>query len=201
MTKGTPIGAVESGTTKKELQENGLKIVNIVGSLNLDTEMNLETIANKISKTEYNPDIYQNLIYDSPRSKTAKILVLPSGYLFIVGSKSVDEVVNVVTNFVDSLDKIYDFRGIEIDIRIQNILVTGDLGFEIDVTKICTYIGLENVEYNPEQFPGAFIPTQAGGLITLYRTGKFTIGGCKSFNQVKKSYCCLLEMLPEELLN
>jgi len=41
-----------------------------------------------------------------------------------------------------------------LEIVVQNMVATADLGGELNLDEVAVAFGLENVEYEPEQFPG-----------------------------------------------
>jgi len=190
---------IQDPTSRDEVEDNGLVIANMVGSFQLDFELDLNEVFN-VTNTEYSPDIYQNLVYDSPTSESTHILVFRSGFLFIVGAKDEDEIVDTVKTFTDQLKNIgYQPNQNFEQILIQNILATGSLNSEIDLPAICAHIGFESIEYDPDTFPGLFLKTSVGPTVTLYRTGKFTIGGAKTYVDLLRSYDEFLDLLPREV--
>jgi transcription initiation factor TFIID TATA-box-binding protein len=193
------IADIQHPTSREEVEDNGLVIANVVGSFQLDFELDLNKVSD-IPNTEYSPDIYQNLVYDAPTSESTHILVFRSGFLFIVGAKDEDEIVDTACEFIDWLECIgyQPSRNFE-QILIQNILATGSLDSEINIPAICAHIGFESIEYDPDTFPGMFLKTSVGPTVTLYRTGKFTIGGAKNYADLLASYDELIEALPEEV--
>jgi len=66
------------------------------------------------------------------------------------------------------------------EIKIQNIVASANLGRVLNLNAIAIGLGLENVEYEPEQFPGLVyrmaIPKV---VILLFGSGKLVITGGK----------------------
>ncbi|MCG1002042.1 MULTISPECIES: hypothetical protein [Halobacterium] len=53
-----------------------------------------------------------------------------------------------------------------------------DLGREVNLEELALTLGLENIEYEPEQFPGLiYRPPQFETTLIIFSSGKVTIGG------------------------
>lgn len=79
-----------------------------------------------------------------------------------------------------------DELGVEIDVSpdevlIQNIVVKGDFGVELDLDVLSIGLGLERCEYEPEQFPGIIFRSEHGATVLIFRTGNYLITGAKSY--------------------
>lgn len=70
--------------------------------------------------------------------------------------------------------------------QIQNIVVSADLHAVIDLYALSK--GVKDVDYEPEQFPGAIFrianPTKA--TIILFKNGKMICAGTKTEEKVRK---------------
>ena len=60
----------------------------------------------------------------------------------------------------------------------QNIVCTGELDQSLNLNALAIGLGLEDTEYEPEQFPGLiFRPSEADCVVLLFATGKVVITG------------------------
>lgn len=194
---GYPIDELGTTVSRTTLEGSGLEVSNVVGTLYLDFEPDLTKLSRLLTHSEYTPDNYQNLIYNWKSDSSTRILVLPSGCLIVVGSKNKADLIDAVTDFLAELsDSGYVVQQVASGVFVQNILATGDLDREVDLSAVLLDLGLEKAEYEPATFPGLFFKTTEGTTITLYRTGKFTIGGSKCYKQVLDSYTELIDRLP-----
>ncbi|MDI6640269.1 MAG: TATA-box-binding protein [Methanocellales archaeon] len=69
------------------------------------------------------------------------------------------------------------------EVEISNIVVAANLD------AIATNSGLENVEYEPEQFPGLIYHLNEDNIkctILLFHSGKMIIAGLKDVNKIHK---------------
>ncbi|MEM2769262.1 MAG: hypothetical protein QXQ78_00710 [Candidatus Anstonellales archaeon] len=79
-------------------------------------------------------------------------------------------------------------------LKIVNMVASADLSVEIDIDKFARTS--ENVEYEPEQFPGAIIRyTNPRTTVLLFRNGRIVIVGSKSQNDIKDTIVQLVNDL------
>ena len=65
-------------------------------------------------------------------------------------------------------------------ITVQNIVASSDLGQKINLSVIAITLGLERVEYEPEQFPGlVYRLDEPKTVILLFSSGKLVCTGAK----------------------
>ena len=130
-----------------------LKIQNVVASSAIGQEIDLEALATDLEGVDFDPEQFPGLIYriEEPH---ATALIFRSGKLVCTGADSVDGVHKAFTSTFETLRSL----GLSVDdeptITVQNIVVSGDLGESLNLNAIAIGLGLESVEYEPEQFPG-----------------------------------------------
>jgi transcription initiation factor TFIID TATA-box-binding protein len=65
-------------------------------------------------------------------------------------------------------------------IEVQNIVATSDLGCEINLNSIAVTLGLDRVEYEPEQFPGlVYRLDEPRVVLLLFGSGKMVCTGAR----------------------
>lgn len=83
-------------------------------------------------------------------------------------------------------------------ISIANAVGSGDLGVELDVAEVESDLDLPYTEYDPSNYHGLYLRLVEGGpLITVYRSGKYIISGCSTFNQLYETNDAFLTTLSE----
>jgi|Deesub1362B_J571_1020462.scaffolds.fasta_scaffold00217_3 transcription initiation factor TFIID TATA-box-binding protein len=83
-----------------------------------------------------------------------------------------------------------------IDVNIQNIVITTDLGRKVDLNLIDREI--KNAEYKPEQFPGLVYRLDDPKLTFLiFDTGKVICTGAKSIEEAEKGIEILVKSLSD----
>ena len=168
----------------------------MVASANLHQRINLDAIVASFKDVEYRPDEFPGLVFRLKRPKTA-LLIFASGKLVCTGAKSEKTAIRAVNAVVRKLRK----AGIVIrgkpDIKIQNIVASGDLHGEIDLER--AQVELEDTMYEPEQFPGLIYRMKDPKVvILLFASGKLVCTGAKSEEQVHEAVRKLHAILEEK---
>ena len=74
----------------------------------------------------------------------------------------------------------------EIRFKIENIVASANLNVELDLYSIAREV--DNVEYEPEQFPGAILKLKEPKTsLLLFKNGKLICTGAKSEFEVEKA--------------
>ncbi|MGI0067537.1 MAG: TATA-box-binding protein, partial [Thermoplasmata archaeon] len=156
-----------------------IRIENVVASTSLGSELDLQSIGSILPGAEYDPDQFPGLIYRLQEPKTA-MLLFSSGKAVCTGGKSwkqVDETVNIVSDLIRrGGQKILAHP----KIQVQNIVATSNLGSEINLNSIAVTLGLDRVEYEPEQFPGLVCRLEHPRVVVLlFGSGKLVCTGAR----------------------
>lgn len=157
------------------------KLENLVISVNIDANINLEQFARKVKDIEYDPEHFPGAIYriQVPR---VSALIFSSGKINCTGARDWDEVPKVV----DALKKKFREGGIStkgISHKIQNLVVSADLGYEVNIDIAAAE--LDNVEYEPEQFPGLIYRLKEPKCVGLiFTSGKINVVGSKKWENI-----------------
>ncbi|MEM1538244.1 MAG: TATA-box-binding protein [Candidatus Nezhaarchaeales archaeon] len=171
------------------------RIENVVASVTLDQNLDLDVIAGEIPRTEYNPDAFPGLIYRLEKPKTAT-LIFSSGKMVCTGAKSEKEVYRAVRKIVQELKQHRIVILKEPKVQIQNIVASANLNAEINLEK-AAYL-LENSMYEPEQFPGLITRLEdLGVVLLLFSSGKMVCTGAKREEDVKIAVERIYEKLRE----
>lgn len=154
-----------------------IEIVNVVASTGIGQEMNLKQIALALEGADYDPGRFPGLVYRTKDPKTAALL-FRSGKIVCTGAKSIDEARKGIENVFQSLRNIgVDVRATP-EIKVQNIVASADLHSVLNLNAVAIGLGLENTEYEPEQFPGLVYRIQDPKVVVLlFGSGKLVITG------------------------
>ena len=166
-----------------------IKVVNIVASATFAEKLDLDIIAQSSEETEYEPEQFPGLVFRVSNPKTATLL-FTSGKANITGAKSVEDAHKVVAIVAEKLRKIgVDvFKNKDIKVVVQNMVATSDLGVEFNMNEVAVGLGLENVEYEPEQFPGlVYRVEEPKAVILIFSSGRIVCVGAKSTEDVSKA--------------
>ena len=118
-----------------------------------------------------------------------------TGTFQIRGTESRDDLFNAKDQLLDALNQIG--LGLEdVPFRQNNAVFLEDFGTEIHLEALAIHLGLENVEYEPEQFPGLiYRPSEIGTVMLVFNSGKSIISGTTSEEVAKRSATYLREKL------
>ena len=162
-----------------------LEIENVVASTGIEQELDLDQLADDLVGTDYEPDNFPGLIYRIQKPK-ATVLIFRSGKMVCTGAASVDEAHQALTAIFEELQLL----GIDVandpEIVIQNMVASGEIGQRLNLIAIAIGFGLEDVEYEPEQFPGlVYRLPDANVVVLLFGSGKLVITGCTSIEDAE----------------
>jgi transcription initiation factor TFIID TATA-box-binding protein len=162
-----------------------VKIQNVVASATLDQKINLLDIMKVFRNVEYRPKQFPGLVFRLKRPKTAT-LIFGSGKMVCTGAKSEKQARSAVGKVVRELKT----NGIIIlgkpKIVIQNMVASANLHGKIDLEAMSDV--LENVMYEPEQFPGLiYRMTEPKVVLLVFASGKLVIVGAKREEQVHEA--------------
>jgi transcription initiation factor TFIID TATA-box-binding protein len=164
-----------------------IRIENIVASTSLADELDLSSIVLTLEGCEYEPEQFPGAIYRLKEPKTA-LLLFRSGKLVCTGAKSLAEVEESVSRVAREIRKSGQRITARPKIDIQNIVASSDLRGELDLNAIAVTVGLERVEYEPEQFPGlVYRMDDPRTVILLFGSGKLVCTGGKTPADVERA--------------
>jgi transcription initiation factor TFIID TATA-box-binding protein len=193
----TKIEEIDAQTSAENLTNKNLSIENIVCTFNLNQEFDLEILNNYLDYTEYEPESFPFLVY-RPQKKQGTILIPTNGKVSLVGCKKKEEVIQLAIHLIDQLSPIAPKElPTHEALIVQNIVVNGDLNHELDLSAIAVLLGIENTEYEPEQFPGVIYRENDRITMLLFSSGKFVVTGSTSYGQALSSVERLLDLFSQ----
>ncbi len=166
------------------MEKEKISIENIVASTTIADKLDLSRIALALDGSEYEPEQFPGLIYRLHEPKTA-VLIFRSGKVNCTGAKDLNAVHQTIDTILTKLRK----AGIDVyekpEIIVQNIVAVYDLGVDLNLTDIAMSLGLENVEYEPEQFPGLVYRVEEPKVVLLlFGSGKVVCTGAKKDEEI-----------------
>jgi transcription initiation factor TFIID TATA-box-binding protein len=176
-------------------QDLSISIENVVASASLDQKIDLLAIMKVFRNVEYRPKQFPGLVFRLKRPKTAT-LIFSSGKMVCTGAKSEKLSKRAVNKVVRELKN----NGIIIlgkpTITIQNIVASANLHGKIDLETAADI--MENVMYEPEQFPGLIYRMgEPKVVMLLFASGKLVCTGAKHEDMVKEAVEKLHEILQD----
>ncbi len=181
-----------------ERTRHDVNIQNVVAVATLDQNIDLLTIMKFFRNVEYRPKQFPGLVFRLKDPKTTT-LIFRSGKMVCTGAKSEKLAISAVIKVVGELKKEgFIIRGSP-KIEIVNIVCTANVGGEIDL-EVASDI-LDNVMYEPEQFPGlVYRMEEPKVVILMFKSGKMVITGAKRAAQVNEAVDKITSILIENKL-
>jgi transcription initiation factor TFIID TATA-box-binding protein len=177
-----------------------INVVNMVGSGSLNVELDLKVLSGKIGQPQarYDPDKYPGM-YLRFEEESPLITVYRTGKYIITGSTSKEELSDLRERFLKFLSDIDVIENANDDwFSVQNYVCTEDLGQTLNLNALAIGLGLEQTEYEPEQFPGLiYRPEKHNGVVLLFATGRVVITGCQSVDAAEEIFTDLKDDLAE----
>jgi len=162
------------------MTEYNIKIENVVASTKLAEEFDLIKIESEFEGAEYNKKKFPGLVYRVTDPKAA-FLIFTSGKVVCTGAKNVADVHTVIKNLGKKLNGIDQETLDDPEITVQNIVASADLHAVLNLNAIAIGLGLENIEYEPEQFPGlVYRIAEPKVVVLIFSSGKLVVTGGKS---------------------
>ncbi|ADY01874.1 MAG: TATA-box-binding protein [Vulcanisaeta sp.] len=159
------------------------RIENIVATVNLGIDLDLDKLAERLPAAEYNPEQFPGLILRLQRPKISA-LIFRTGKMVCTGAKSENELKRAVKELVRLLNEHGADVPLTPEIQVQNIVASGNLHAEVDIEK--SALMLENSMYEPEQFPGLIYRMDDPKVVLLiFSSGKIVCTGAKKEQQVR----------------
>lgn len=167
-----------------------VKIVNIVASGHFGCEFDLGPLAADIgaSQVQYEPETFPGLQIRFESDGPVMILYSTGTYT-IMGAKSESELTNLYKRASVALAEL----NIEIDLKeshpeIRNLICKGNLGREVNLEALAIGLGMENIEYEPEQSPFVYYwPEDLDCLLTIPSNGEIIITGVERIEEANKA--------------
>ena len=177
------------------ISAESIKVENVVASSDIGQELDLETLAMDLEATDYDPENFPGLVYRMHDPKAAA-LIFRSGKVVCTGAKSVEDVETALGQVFDELRNL----GVEVDdspaIHVQNIVSSADLKANLNLNAIAIGLGLEHIEYEPEQFPGLVYRLDDPDVVALlFGSGKLVITGGKQLTDAEEALTVIKNQL------
>ena len=172
-----------------------LKIENIVASGAIADFIDLAEVAKKVEHCELNTKRFPGAVFRIEDPKSAS-LIFSSGKVVLTGIRDKESLDTGLAIIVRSLKEAgvntYDMPRV----AITNIVCSYDMGKYINLNRVVITLNLENIEYEPEQFPGLVYRIHDPKIVALlFSSGKIILTGGKNIEDIKRG----LDLLEQKL--
>lgn len=162
-----------------------VKIQNVVCTIDFGIELDLITIASKISRAEHNPSRFPAVIIKMivPR---ATALIFKSGKVVITGTKTKRDSYLGAQKLARLLQSIgySDCQARESQMKVRNMTATCSIGIPLSLEGFL-YAHVDNSTYEPELFPGLIYKLADPKVVMLiFVSGKIVVTGAKNEDEI-----------------
>ncbi|WP_440950096.1 TATA-box-binding protein [Methanosphaerula subterraneus] len=179
----------------EEKRYDSLKIENIVASGVIADSIDLVEVSKKIASCELNTKRFPGAVFRIEKPKIAS-LIFSSGKVVLTGIRNNQALHDGLEIIMASLKEAgvntYDVPRV----AVTNIVCSYDIGKYINLNKVVITLNLENIEYEPEQFPGLVYRIKEPKIVALlFSSGKIILTGGKTVEDIKRG----LDFLEQKL--
>ncbi|MEE9323859.1 MAG: TATA-box-binding protein [Candidatus Aenigmarchaeota archaeon] len=161
-----------------------IKIENVVSFAVLGRRIVLNELVKKMKNTEYFPERFPGVVYRIPDPKTAS-LIFSSGKIVCTGAKSPSLSKEAMKKIVDDIRKTGISMPNKFNISIENIVASAKIEVKPKIMLEEIAISLEEVEYEPEQFPGLVYRLKSPRTaFLLFGSGKIICTGGRNLEDI-----------------
>ncbi|MCQ8893802.1 MAG: TATA-box-binding protein [Methanolinea sp.] len=167
-------------------ENRSLKIENIVASGSIADSIDLAEVSSRIENCMPNRKKFPGAVFRLERPK-AVCLVFSSGKIVLTGLRDKKELDEAISQVVSAMKG----AGVRVYahpvVTITNIVCSTDAGRTINLAKLIITLNMENIEYEPEQFPGLVYRLKDPKMVALlFSSGKIILTGGKNLDEIRR---------------
>jgi len=163
------------------------KIANVVGMITYHQELDLQELAetfstrDEISSVTYEPG-ENHWLQTRFEPDASYVAVYRSGRCSVAGADSIEHFEDVSQRMTAVMRDLLEFD-YEPETEVSNIVATSELDLNMSLELLAVHLGMESVEYEPEQFP-ALLFRSTDHTILLFSSGKLVCTGLADIEKV-----------------
>ena len=181
------------------MAKSEVEVVNIAAVGDLGSEVDIEQIVHDADLAVSNYDPEYNAAFFRFEEDGELVIQYVSGKYILRGDDDFENMHQVNNRYLSYLSDL----GIEFGdatLEIKNVVAVGDLEREINLEALMVGLGLEQTEYEPEQFPGlVYRPSSSRCVMLVFASGKVVITGGRSEDQDQEAFSLLKREVNEIL--
>ena len=173
------------------------KIVNLVASSNMGVTLDLYNLAAAIPDIEYEPEQFPGAIFKLQEPKVT-LLLFKNGKIIISGAGSEKMIVSAIKKATKDIHEIQENVKSKRNPKYEIVNFVANSSLNRTVNLFEAAVTLDDVEYEPEQFPGAIIRLYNPKItLLLFKNGNIICAGAKAEEEIKKSINKLKRLLKD----
>jgi len=184
---------------RKKSSKLSYKITNMVASADIGLHLDLMRLAMELPELEYEPEQFPGGIFKMKDPK-ASFLIFKNGKVVCVGCKDEKTIAKALVKLQKTL-RPYATKVVsksKPNFTITNLVASSDLKKDVDLFALA--MELPDVEYEPEQFPGAIIklPDMRASVL-LFKNGKVICAGAENKAMIEECLKRVKVLIDEHL--
>jgi transcription initiation factor TFIID TATA-box-binding protein len=179
-----------------------IELVNIVGLLDFHRKLDLVAVrdllesSNQVSEVNYSPEENHWLQTRFKLPGESKCVAFyRSGSSALVGCSSFEQLNQLEERIMTAMEPVIQDPP---TLEIKNLVCVCKLRQKLDLTHLAIAAGLEQVEYEPEQFPGLiYRGGESDPIFLVFASGKVVITGATTIEAANQCFQDFTEKLTE----
>ena len=173
-----------------------LNVVNLLATSRFAEYLDLDHFSIE-ANVDFDPDRFPGLTYKIENPKVCA-LIFRSGRVVITGAKTLDDIETALEITHKALREHKCEVWPSYDYQIGNVVVTHDLGRELNLATLTVSLPMARTEWEPEQFPGLIYRLKdATGVCLIFSSGKCVITGNNSLEDAQDAVNALIADLED----
>nr|WP_231736949.1 TATA-box-binding protein C [Halobacterium sp. CBA1126] len=184
-------------TPETSVEESPLEVVNIVGSGDLGLELDLAQVTKDVDVHEAKYEEGTGSAFLKVEEDSGLVILYRSGKYIVRGGKEFEKLYRTNEEFLEVIRELGIIEDtLAPSFRINNLVFVGTLGYTVELDALVVQLGLENAEFEPEQFPGlVYRPDEFDCVLLVFGSGKVIITGSDDIDEAVEAY----ESLKQEI--
>ena len=163
------------------------RVVNLVAFVDLKQSLDVYALAMALREVEYEPEQFPGAVLKLKEPKVS-MLLFKNGKIIVSGARCEKEIPTAVKKALKLVKEVQPEIKIrkKINYAIVNMVASTTLNRKLDLFELA--LNLDNVEYEPEQFPGAVMKvTEPKASLLVFLNGQVICSGVKNEEDLKKA--------------
>ena len=167
-----------------------IEIANVVGMITYQQELDLAALAEtfgerkEVTSVTYEP-ADNHWLQTRFAPDDTYVAFYRSGRCSIAGGESIEHFETVVKQVNEVMRDLLEYE-YEPSVEVSNIVATTDLGSPISLEALVLELGMEQTEYEPEQFP-ALMYRDSEYVVLVFSSGKLLCTGLTDMQSVSEA--------------
>jgi transcription initiation factor TFIID TATA-box-binding protein len=160
------------------------RVVNVVASARLSQAVSLGSIAASLPGAAFDQEVFSGLVYRRQDPK-ATVVLFGNGKIVSTGTASTELAKLAIRRTLKDLEGLESTRLKLGRIVIVNLVAIADLGSTLALSDL--YFAVPGSTYEPEGFPGLFMPKRGKSVVLVFGTGKVVCTGATSRGEARST--------------